>query len=167
MDQLDRKDNQSIAKMIKKVKNSNCDSPSKALVFQPKNLNQHLDTKPTPKNSTVEEESKDPKKDGKKVETDKEKKLTLNTIKEAETEGTSEFAALNNAAPMAMKNPFKKKKKKKEPPKDPQTTGGTGGNKVPEPGDYPRPGKKPRFTSEADIDRDLENLEKEDLELER
>jgi len=151
---LERKDNKSIAKMIKKVKNSNCGSPSKALVFQPKNLNQHLDTKPTPNNSTVEEENKDPKKDGKEVETDKEKKLTLNTIKEAETEGASEFAALSNAAPMAMKNPFKKKKKKKEPPKDPQTTGGS---KPP----------KPRLTSEADIDRDLENLEKEDLELER
>jgi len=109
--QLSRKDNQSIAKMIKKVKNSNCGSPSKALVFQPKNLNQHLDTKPTPNNSTVEEENKDPKKDGKEVKTDKEKQLILNTIKKAKTEGASEFAALSNAAPMAMKNPFKKKKK--------------------------------------------------------
>jgi hypothetical protein len=83
--QLSRKDNQSIAKMIKKVKNSNCGSPSKALVFQPKNLNQHLDTKPTPKNSTVEEESKN--KDGKDVPTDKEKMLTLNTIEDAKEKG--------------------------------------------------------------------------------
>ena len=131
--QLSRKDNQSIAKMMKKVKNSFSSSPVAALVFQPKNLNQHLDTKPTPNNSTAEEENKDPKKDGKEVETDKEKKLTLNTIKEAETEGASEFAALSNAAPMAMKNPFKKKKKKKEPQQMPQTTGG---NKAPKPKDY-------------------------------
>lgn len=166
--QLSRKDNQSIAKMIKKVKNSNCGSPSKALVFQPKNLNQHLDTKPTPNNSTVEEENKDPKKDGKEVKTDKEKQLTLNTIKEAKTEGASEFNALNNATPMTIKNPFKKKKNKKEPPKDPQTTGG---NKAPEPGDYPRPGKKPEYlgsgTSEADIDRTLWEMENVDEELER
>jgi len=157
--QLDRKDNQSIAKMIKKLKNSNCGSPSKALVFQPKNLNQHLDTKPTPKNSTVEEENKDPKKDGKEVKTDKEKQLTLNTIKEAEAEGAREFAALNNASPMAIKNPFKKKKKKL--PKDSQTTGGN----------------KPRLTEqqfknalqeEADYEARAYNIdEPEDEELER
>ena len=85
---LSRKDNQSIANTIKKVKNSNCGSPSKALVFQPKNLNQHLDTKPTPKNSTVQEESKNPKnKDGEDVPTDKEKMLTLNTIEDAKEKG--------------------------------------------------------------------------------
>lgn len=50
---LERKDNKSIAKMIKKVKNSNCGSPSKALVFQPKNLNQHLDTKPPKKDTGI------------------------------------------------------------------------------------------------------------------
>jgi len=98
--QLSRKDNQSIAKMMKKVKNSNCGSPSKALVFQPKNLNQHLDTKPTPKNSTVEEEDKDPKnKDGKEVPSDKE--LTLNTINDATESGTKKVDVLNNAAPVA------------------------------------------------------------------
>ena len=98
--QLARKDNQSIAKMMKKIKNSNCGSPSKALVFQPKNLNQHLDTKPTPKNSTVGEENKDPKnKDGKEVPSDKE--LTLNTINDATESGTKKIDALNNAAPVA------------------------------------------------------------------
>lgn len=109
--QLDRKDNQSIAKMIKKMKNSNCGSPSKALVFQPKNLNQHLDTKPTPKNSTVEEENKDPKnKDGKEVPTDKE--VTLNTINDASKSGAAKVDALNNAAPVAMKNPESPEKMK-------------------------------------------------------
>ena len=98
--QLARKDNQSIAKMMKKVKNSNCGSPSKALVFQPKNLNQHLDDKPAAKNSTVEEENKDPKnKDGKEVPSDKE--VTLNTINDATESGTKKVDVLNNAAPVA------------------------------------------------------------------
>tara|TARA_R100000951_G_scaffold5399_2_gene5917 strand:+ start:2297 stop:2608 length:312 start_codon:yes stop_codon:yes gene_type:complete len=56
--QLGRKDNESIAKMIKKVKNSNCGSPSKALVFQPKNLNQHLDTPPPKKDEGSKEDAK-------------------------------------------------------------------------------------------------------------
>ena len=43
---LSRKDNKAISKMIGKVKNSNCGSPSKALVFQPKNLNKHLNNPP-------------------------------------------------------------------------------------------------------------------------
>ena len=46
--QLSRKDNQSIAKMMKKVKNSFSSSPVAALVFQPKNLNQHLENAPKP-----------------------------------------------------------------------------------------------------------------------
>ncbi len=66
--QLGRKDNQSIAKMIKKVKNSNCGSPSKALVFQPKNLNQHLEDNVMPAAGSKSEEND--------VPTVKEKKLT-------------------------------------------------------------------------------------------
>jgi hypothetical protein len=46
--QLSRKDNQGIAKMMKKVKNSFSSSPVAALVFQPKNLNQHLENAPKP-----------------------------------------------------------------------------------------------------------------------
>jgi len=101
--QLNRKDNQSIAKMIKKMKNSNCGSPSKALVFQPKNLNQHLDTKPTPKNSTVEEENKDPKKKKDGADVPSEKEITMNTIDKASKSGSAKVDALNNAAPITIK----------------------------------------------------------------
>ena len=56
---LDRKDNKAISKMIGKVKNSNCGSPSKALVFQPKNLNQHLNPKPAPVDTGSTEDTGD------------------------------------------------------------------------------------------------------------
>tara|TARA_R100000935_G_scaffold46681_1_gene70191 strand:- start:200 stop:568 length:369 start_codon:yes stop_codon:yes gene_type:complete len=69
---LKRKDNKAIAKMIGGLKNSNCGSPSKALVFQPKNLNQHLDTKPPTADTGSKEEAK---KNGESVEG--EEKWTL------------------------------------------------------------------------------------------
>ena len=88
--QLSRKDNQSIAKMMKKVKNSFSSSPVAALVFQPKNLNQHLEDNPS---AAIEGEDK---KNPFDVSTDKEKKLTdaktekditLNTIKDSKAKG--------------------------------------------------------------------------------
>ena len=61
-DQLSRKDNQSIVKMMKKVKNSFSSSPVAALVFQPKNLNQHLENAPKP-NATPSADEKEVKLD--------------------------------------------------------------------------------------------------------
>jgi hypothetical protein len=47
--QLERKDNQSIAKMMKKVKNSCSSSPAAALTFQPKtNINSGMNSPPKP-----------------------------------------------------------------------------------------------------------------------
>jgi hypothetical protein len=89
---LSRKDNKSIAKMMKKVKNSCSSSPSKMndyspvnLTFQPKNLNQHLQDKPSygGKASETEETKtssltgdKTPK-DGDVVLSEKEKTLKI------------------------------------------------------------------------------------------
>ena len=77
--QLDRKDNQSIAKMMKKVKNSFSSSPVAALVFQPKNLNQHLEDNPS---AAIEGEDK---KNPFDVSTDKETNLTDAQNKRAKT----------------------------------------------------------------------------------
>lgn len=104
---LERKDNKSIAKMLKKSKNSASCSPSKMndyspvnLTFQPKNLNQHLSDKPNFGNTASETEqpvSEEPK-DGDPVLSPKEKSLTpkqemKNTINSAKLDGLS-------AAPM-------------------------------------------------------------------
>ena len=77
--QLSRKDNQSIAKMMKKVKNSFSSSPVAALVFQPKNLNQHLEDNPS-----AAVEGKD-EKNPFDVSTDKENKLTDTQNERAKT----------------------------------------------------------------------------------
>ena len=104
---LERKDNKSIAKMLKKSKNSASCSPSKMndyspvnLTFQPKNLNQHLSDKPnygSTSSETKESESEEVK-DGDPVISPKEKSLTpkqemKNTINSAKLDGLS-------AAPM-------------------------------------------------------------------
>ena len=77
--QLARKDNQSIVRMMKKVKNSFSSSPVAALVFQPKNLNQHLEDNPS---AAIEGEDK---KNPFDVSTDKETNLTDAQDKRAKT----------------------------------------------------------------------------------
>ena len=78
--QLDRKDNQSIAKMIKKVKNSFSSSPVAALVFQPKNLNQHLENAPKP-NATPSADEEEVTPDSKIAEGLKNKNAKEETLK--------------------------------------------------------------------------------------
>ena len=86
--QLSRKDNQSMAKMMKKVKNSFSSSPSKMndyspvnLTFQPKNLNQHLQDKPSyggkASETTSDLTGSETPKDGDVVLSDKEKTLKI------------------------------------------------------------------------------------------
>tara|TARA_R110002020_G_scaffold404449_1_gene614542 strand:- start:404 stop:769 length:366 start_codon:yes stop_codon:yes gene_type:complete len=89
---LERKDNKSIAKVIKKLKNSNCGSPSKALEFQPKNLNQHLN-QPMPNIDTGSEQ------DDKE---EKEKKNPL--IKPEATEKEKNIKVLQETKKTVLKN---------------------------------------------------------------
>lgn len=120
---LERKDNKSIAKMIKKVKNSNCGSPSKALVFQPKNLNQHLDTPPPKKDTGSKEEAKE------KGETvDGEEPWGLFKSESEKAAQKADISSLKaSASAVTMKMPTKKenKKERKEIRKNTRKTEGT------------------------------------------
>ena len=120
---LDRKDNKAITTMIGKMKNSNCGSPSKALVFQPKNLNQHLDTPPPKKDTGSKEEAKE------KGETvDGEEPWGLFKSESEKAAQKADISSLKAAASaVTMKMPTKKenKKERKEIRKNTRKTEGT------------------------------------------
>jgi hypothetical protein len=120
---LERKDNKSIAKMIKGLKNSNCGSPSKALVFQPKNLNQHLDTPPPKKDTGSKEKAKE---NGETV--DGKEPWGLFKSKSEKATQAADISSLKAAASaVAMKKPTKKedRKQRKEIRKNTRKTEGT------------------------------------------